>query len=92
MKDEAQQKQKNKKVVKWLRSPTDLELAVLYLLLGIYIAVATDVVISPSWFRFFFFSFILVVLLITFRIITFILALGTNAVKKVWARWSQLCF
>jgi len=73
-----------------LQAPTDLELAILYLLLGIYIAVATDAVISFIWLKFVLFSLLAVVLLAVFRIVTFALGPSGKMVRQFRARWAQL--
>ena len=81
---------KASRIASWLWAPTDLELAVLYLLLGFYIAVATDAVISLVWFHPVVFSVLGVGLLIAIRVVTLYLGLLAKAVKKFWARWTQL--
>ncbi len=77
-------------ITRWLRALTDLELAILYLLLGIYIGVATDAVVSFIWVEFVVFSLLAVGLLGVLRIITFAFALRAKSIKQFWARWAQL--
>lgn len=82
--------EKPTKLKKLFRTPTDLELAILYLLLGIYVAVATDAVLPFPWETFTLYSLPLAVLLIVFRIINFVYALFANTVTGLWRRWTQL--
>ena len=77
------------RIAQWLRAPTDLELGVLYLLLGFYIAVATDAVTSFIWLNFVLFSLLGVILLAAFRIVLFVFVLQAKKAKGVWMRWAQ---
>lgn len=77
----------------WLQVPSRLELSFLYILLGIYMVVATDSVIPSCWIVFVIYSFVCVVLIMCFRLVTLlVLALVTGVPKKVWASWVQLGF
>ena len=75
----------------WLYMPSFLELSILYFLLGFYIAVATDVVVSSIWFNVVLVSLSAVVVFYTFRVITFAIALSKKALD-FWSRWIQLMF
>jgi hypothetical protein len=75
----------------WLYAPSFLELSILYFLLGFYIAVATDVVVSSIWFNVVLVSLSATVVFYTFRVITFAIVLSKKALD-FWSRWIHLMF
>jgi hypothetical protein len=57
----------------WLQAPSNLEFSVLYVLLGIYLSVATDAVIPVCWITFTLVSLSCISLYMFCRLIIFIL-------------------
>ena len=76
----------------WFRAPSDLELSILYILLGIYLSVATDAVVPACWIIFTLVSLSCIILYMLCRLIIFFLAIRTGTLRKTWTRWGQLGF
>ena len=77
----------------WLLVPTQLELGILYFLLGIYITTATNAVIPYyAWGAWVMASLLAVFLYMILRSISFVLLLLNKQAKRYWARWAQLAF
>ncbi len=81
---------KHFKIVELLRNPTDLELGILYFLLGINTAYATDTVISVSYDFLLYLTILVFLVLGVFRLIIFVLVLLSKQIRMSFARWIQL--
>lgn len=81
---------KHFKILELLRNPTDLELGILYFLLGINTAYATDAVVSVSYG--FLLNLTVLVLLVVgvFRLTIFALAVLSEQIRMSSARWIQV--
>ncbi len=80
-------------LLKCFKDPSDLELAILYMLLGFYFVVATDSVIPFCWVTFTTVSLYIAIFIIFLRFILFIAVLKKgNVPRKAWVRWGQLGF
>ena len=77
---------------KWLYAPSNLELSILYILLGAYFSVATNAVIPAYSVTFVMLSLCFISLIIFCRIFTLLIYLKSKLLKKYWLKWAQLGF
>ncbi len=82
--------EKNPKMYRFLAMPTDVEVGILYLILGINIALATNAVISLSYIVLVYFSLSAFILLSGFRIITFPFVLRAKKTGQFYRRWVEM--
>lgn len=74
-----------------LAAPTYVELAILYVLLGVYVVVTTDAVVPFSWHGFVTGSFLIVCVAAVIRGVLLVRALLMRVAKSYWQRWAQFC-
>jgi hypothetical protein len=90
--DAERSKQGRPAASQWL-VPTQIELGILYFLLGIYVTTATDAVIPYyAWAGWVMASTLAVFLYMFLRGISFACLLLSKQAKRHWARWVQLAF
>jgi len=78
---------------RWLLVPTQVELGILYFLLGVYVTTATNAVIPYyAWGGWVMGSTLAVFLYMILRGIGFAWLLICPQIKRHWARWTQLAF
>lgn len=77
---------------KSIYAPSNLELSVLYVLLGTYIPLTTNAVTPAYSVNFVIVSLCFILLIILIRILTFFVSLKFNLLKMFWAKWMQLGF
>ncbi|MCJ7617180.1 MAG: hypothetical protein MUO43_11655 [Desulfobacterales bacterium] len=81
---------KRVKIIHVFRNPTDLELGMLYFLLGINMAYATDAVVSLSYYFLVGLTVLLLLVVGVFRLIIFVLAVLSEQIRMSSARWIQI--